>query len=151
MAIGTDAAIEFFGTQDTLTNSSAAVVADAYSVSASQTAWTNNDDALYGRIVLSLTYGVAPTAGAVVSVYMRRLNIDGTSDEPTPDDNNQGSWVGSVTVDNVTTAQIKALDCDLKNFDTSQQYEFYLKNGADQTLSAGSIAKITPAAVGPHA
>ena len=151
MAIGTDAQIGFWGTQDTLSNSTSAVTSTSYSVSGDQTTWTNDDDAENARVVLALTYGSSPTAGGVVSLYMRRLNIDSTNDEPTPDSDNQGSFVGSVRVDAVTSAQYLAVDIALKGFITSQTYEMYIHNGASQTLSSGWTVKITPTAPGPHA
>ena len=45
MAISTDAAINFFGTQDTLGTSSATVADAAISIAGDQSKWTNDDDA----------------------------------------------------------------------------------------------------------
>jgi len=152
MAIGTDARIRFYGTRDSLDDgTTSAVTSGSYSVAADISAWTNDDDAERAVIDVALTYGTAPTAGDSVKFYMRKLNINSTNDEPTPDDDNQGSYVGAVTIDSGTSAQYFAIEVDLVSQYTSQQYEFYLKNGADQTLSANWTADITPIAPGPHA
>lgn len=152
MAIGTDARVRFYGTRDSLDDgSTSAVTAGSYSVAADMTAWTNDDDAEKGILDVALTFGTAPTAGDTVKFYMRKLNINSTNDEAVPNADNQMAYVGSVAVDNVTSAQYFAIEIDLLSQYTSQQYEFYLYNGADQTLSASWTADITPIAPGPHA
>lgn len=56
MAISTDAAVEFFGTQDTVTSSSSSVADNAFSVAGDITTWTNDDDAPMASIVLEATF-----------------------------------------------------------------------------------------------
>jgi hypothetical protein len=120
-------------------------------VAADIATWTNDDDTEKATIDISVTFATAPTAGDTIRLYMRKLNINGTNDESTPDDDNQMSYVGSVAIDNVTSAQYFAVEVDLVAVKSSQQYEFYLANNADQTISAGWTASITPIAFGPHA
>lgn len=152
MAISTDARIRFFGTRDSLDDgTTSAVTSGSYSVAADISAWTNDDDAEKAVIDLALTFGTNPTAGELVLLYMRKINFNGTNDEEVPSDDVQGAYVGSVSVDNLTTAQYFAVEIDLVAVETSQQYEFYLKNDTSVTLSASWTADITPIAPGPHA
>ena len=152
MAIGTGAAVEFFGTQTTLDSTSSSVASETYSVSADQTSFTNTLDSTYGSLVITFTYSVAPIAGELVILYMRRVNVDGTDDEPTPSDDAQGSVVDAVSIDAVTTLQVRVATVQLENVETAQEYEFYLKNGSTtQTISSGWTAKITQKAIGPAA
>lgn len=154
MAIGSNSRVQFFGTRDSLDDgSTSAVSAGSYSVAGDMTAWTNDDDAEKAIIDVALTFGTSPTAGGVVKFYLRRINLGGVAsyDEAVPDDDNQNCYVGSISVDNVTTQQEFAIEVDLLMTQTSQEYEFYLYNGTDQSLSSGWTADITPIAPGPHA
>ncbi len=154
MTISTDARIQFFGTRDSLDDgTTSAITAGSYSVAADITAWTNDDDAERAMLDVAIAYTSIPTAGGVLKFYMRRLNFNGTNDERTPDDDNQGAYVGSVSVDNLgsSTVQYFTIEIDLNNVKTSQEYEFYMKNDADQTMDANWTADITPIAPGPHA
>ena len=45
MAIGTNSAIDFFGTQDDLDSTSALVASNAFSIASDLVTWTNDDDA----------------------------------------------------------------------------------------------------------
>lgn len=149
MAISTDAAIEFYGTQDTVTSSTAAVTDGSFS--AQEDTWTNDDDAPIASMVFSGTYSSAPDANSSVDLYARLLNIDSTNDQDTPDANYGHVYLGSFPLNDVTSAQYVAIDIRLPNTVTSQQYEFYIQNNGGQTLSAGWNLKITPKTYGPHA
>ena len=151
MTISTDAAIEFFGTQDTLGTSSAAVSDNSFSVAGDLSTWTNDDDAPQASIVLLVNYSVAPDANSVINLYLRPLNIQSTNDQPVPDSNFQHTYVGSFPVNDVTTAQYINLQISLTNNATSQQYEFYVENQTGQTMPAGWDIYVTPKTIGPHA
>lgn len=151
MTIGTDAAIEFFGTQDLVSNSTSAVTGASFSVAADQSAWTNDDDAVTASVVFSGTFGTPPGASSEVALFARLMDIDGTNDQQEPSVNFPYAFVGAFLLDTVNTAQFIVIDITLPNTKTSQIYNFYIQNNADQTLSAGWTAKITPKAIGPHA
>lgn len=155
MAISTDAGIEFFGTQDTVTagGGTSSVTNTSFSVSGDVVSggWTNDDDAKYVKMVGAFTFSTAPGNNTFIHLYARPLNIDGTNDPPIPDANNRIGWVGAFFLDQVTSAQYPFIEFKLPNFQTSQIYEFYIENRSGQTLSAGWTLKITPAANGPHA
>lgn len=153
MAIGTDAAIEFFGTQDTLGNTTSAVTDDSFSDGTNDLiAWTNDDDAFYASAILTFTTATTGDAGSVVNLYARLVDIQSTNDAEAPDANFPHTYLGSFPHNNPSTAaQYAAIDIRLPNVDTSQVYHFYIENKTGQTISAGWDLYITPKAVGPHA
>lgn len=150
MAISTDSAIEFFGAQDSLDNSSAAVNDNTFSVAGDLNQWTNDDDALYAYVILEVDYSSAPTANSVINMYVRPINIVGTSDAEVPDANYQHVFVGAFPVNDVTTVQFIPKQIKLENSATSSVYEFYIENQTGQQIQAGWDIHITPKAVGPH-
>jgi len=105
MAIGTDAAIEFFGTQDTLGTSSAAVSDAAFSIAGDLSTWPNDDDAPQAVVIINVNYSVAPDANSSIALFLRPLNIQSTNDQEIPDANFQHTFVGSFPVNDVTTSQ----------------------------------------------
>lgn len=151
MAISTDSAIDFFGTQDTVTSSSSSVADGAFSVTADITQWTNDDDAPSASMTLEATYATAPDANSSVNLYARLMNIQSTNDQDVPDGNYQHTYLGSFPLNNVTTAQYIAIDVPLPNAYSSQVYEFYIENNGGQTISAGWDLYVTPKTIGPHA
>ena len=151
MAIATGAAIEFFGTQDTLGTSSAAVANDAFSIAGDLSTWTNDDDAVSASVTLLANFSVAPTANTSINLYLRLLDVQSTNDGTVPDANFQHTYVGSFPLNDSTVAQYITIDIGLPNSVTSQQYEFYVENQSGQSLPAGWDCYVTPKAIGPHA
>lgn len=151
MAIGTDSAVNFFGTQDTLGTSSASVADAAFSIAGDLSTWTNDDDAPQASVTALIDYASAPDASSVVNLYVRLLNTQSTNDQEIPDGNFQHTYVGSFPVNNVTTNQYVTIDISLPNGQTSQQYEFYIENTTGQTIQAGWDIFVTPKTIGPHA
>ena len=152
MAIGTDAASEFFGTLTDLDSTSAAVSDNTFSVVGDLASWTNSDDAPSASVVGLFTFAVAPTASSVILLYVRPLNIaDTTKDADAPNADIQREFLGAFVLDNVTTEQVIAVQVALPNNKSSQEYEFYIENQGGQTISAGWSLQITPKTIGPHA
>jgi len=151
MAIGTDSAVEFFGTQDTLGTSSATVADAAFSIAGDLSTWTNDDDAPMASVTALIDYAVAPDANTSVNLYVRLLNTQSTNDSEIPDANYQHKFVGSFPVNDVTTNQYITIDIGLPNSKTSQEYEFYIENRTGQTIQAGWDIYVTPKTIGPHA
>ncbi len=152
MTIGTDAAIGFVGTQDTLGTSSSAVADDAFSIAGDLSTWTNDDDAISANMVLLVNYSVAPDPNSVVNIYLRPLNIQSTNDATVPDANFQDVYVASAPLNDSTVAQYIPFSIDLFRtmYQTSQDYEFYVENKAGQSLPAGWDIFPLPTAIGPH-
>ena len=153
MAIAENAAIEFFGTQDTLGSSTAAVADGAFSVAASLPAWTNDDDAMSATMTLLVNWTTtAPDANSSVNLYTRLMNVQSTNDGTTPDANFQHTYLGSFPLNDATGAQYITITISLPNSYTSQVHEFYIENksGSTEDLSAGWDMWVTPTAIGPH-
>ena len=153
MTLGTDASIFFFGTQDEVTTGTPGTVADgAFSVAADvDSTWTNDDDAPFGAAVLKLQFdSTAPTVGSV-GLYARLLDIQSTNDDPVPDANVDGHFVGSFKLDFGV-----AIDVDyhtsipfftMPMINTSQIIEWYIKNeNTGETIGADWELYITPIA-----
>lgn len=158
MAIGTDASIDFFGTQDTVTagGGTSAVNDGAYSAAADTDTWTNDDDAKYAAFALKFQYPSGTIDKNGIRLYARLMNIDGTNDEPQPDANWDNHFLGifqtdaglAVTTDNYLTL---GHNVRLPNQYTSQVYEFFIYNDCGVQMSAGWTLKVTPITDGPHA
>ncbi len=151
MAIITNNAVEFFGTQSALGTSSASVADAAFSIAGDLSTWVNDNDAITAAVVLSATFGVSPTANSSVALFLRPLAVDGANDQGIPNANFQHSYVGSFPVDAITAAQTVSIVISLPNILTSQNYEFYIQNNTGQTLSAGWDIDVNGKAIGPKA
>ena len=150
-ALPTGSAIEFFGDQDTLGTSSAAVADAAFSIAGDLSTWTNDDDAVSASVTLLANFSVAPTANTSINLYLRLLDVQSTNDGTVPDANFQHTYVGSFPLNDSTVAQYITIDIGLPNSVTSQDYEFYVENQSGQSLPAGWDIYVTPKAIGPHA
>jgi len=151
MTISTGAAIEFFGTQTTVTGTTATVANGAFSITGDIVQFTNADDAPQASIVALLDWSVAPDANSSVNLYARLMNIDSTNDQDVPDANYRNTYLGSFPINDVTTNQHIAIDVSLPNTVSSQVYEFYIENDTGQTIQANWTLKVTPKTLGPHA
>ena len=151
MAIGTNALIEFFGTQDSVGGSGASVANNAFSVAGDVSTWTNDDDAAEADVILEATFSVAPSANGFVNLYARMDNIQGTSDMDAPSANYPHVYLGAFPVKNITSAQFVPLRISLPNGKTSSEFHFFIENKAGQTISANWDLHITPISKGPHA
>ena len=152
MTIGSNSLIDFFGTQDSLDNTSSAVTDGSFSAGTSDlSAWTNDDDAPFASITLEGTYSVAPDAGSTVTLFARQMNVQSTNDNEAPDANLPHKILGYFPLNDVTSAQFITIQVKLPNNYSSQVYDFYIQNNAGQTLGAGWDLHVTPMTVGPHA
>jgi len=149
MAISTDAAIEFFGTQTSVVTTAAAITDGSFS--ATEDTFTNSDDAPQASAVLEVTFGSAPDDNSFIALYARLLNIEGVNDQSAPVAEFLHVFLGNFPVDAVTSAQYVPIDITLPNTKSSQEYEFYIQNKGGQTISSGWDLFITPKTLGPHA
>ena len=154
MAIGTNAAVPFFGTTDPLDDTTtSAVLNDASSVAADIAAWTNTDDAPAANVILRWQYA-AGTLDGDIDLHIRPLNVDGTGDTPVPTFLDPVGYVGSFQVDtslatatdSILMRSISLLPWTMK---TSQEFEFYLINRSGVTIAANWDLDIVPMALGP--
>ena len=153
MAIGTDAAIHFFGTADTLGTTPATVVNGAVSLVGDLSEWTNDDDAPMASVVLEFATSTTGTAGTTIDLYMQQLDLISTNDAEAPDVTNfLHTYVGSFYHNNPSTAvQYAQVFILLPNNKTSAKYNFYIVNNTGQTIADTWDLTITPISHGPHA
>lgn len=155
MAIGTDAAIEFFGTSDALGNTTSTVSNNAFSDGTNDlNAWTNDDDAPEANAVLTWQYasGTVDEDG-YFSLYAQIQNPGGqTAETGVPTATHKHIWLGDFPVkDPGTGTDVSAsIRVRLPNTETSTVYHFYVENQSDVTMAAGWELEITPVAIGPH-
>jgi hypothetical protein len=151
MAIGTNDAIDKFGTQDTLGTTSAAVADDAFSIAGDLSTWVNDDDTREVFFVLLANFSVAPAANSVINLFARPLNIVGTNDAEVPDANMKQGFLGSFIMNDVTTEQTPWLISRVPNSYTSSNHEFFIENKTTQSLPSGWDLSATPLTLGPKA
>jgi hypothetical protein len=110
------------------------------------------DDAIYDMIVdgagypdamfvFSGQFGTAPTENTVLAIYARPLDIDGTLDDEVPEATRPSVYIGSYSMNNVTSIQTKSLVA----YDVPRKAEYYVHNvNTGQSLTAGWTLKVTP-------
>lgn len=157
MAIGTNSAIDFWGTESELTVASpGAVAASGFSVAGDVADWTNVDDAPTAMFKLRLSaagLSASPTAGEVINMYCRHKAIEGAEDSPVPDANYRATYLGSFVLDAADADQVHVIGpIRLPNYITQQTYEFFIENAmASANIAAdGWQLWITPITTGPH-
>ncbi len=138
----------FFGAAKTLEANGAAIANNALAAADDANYDLAADAGSYpdAEFVLTGTFSVAPTEGATLALYARPLDIDGTADAEVPETTRPTVYVGSFTVNNVTTAQSMLLVAQ----DLPRLAAYYVhNNGTGQSLSAGWTLKATPRTYGP--
>lgn len=81
-------------------------------------------------IVLHVNFGSAPTAGGVIELYRRDVNITGTNDAPIPDANYPYKLVGVALVDNAAGEQWLPFN----GVPLAKECEFYIANKCSQNI-----------------
>jgi len=151
MAIGTGTLIEFFGTQDDLASSSAAVANNAFSVTGDTADWTNDDDAPMASVTLVMDPASAPAGNVFVNLYAQYLNVVTTADGENPAATFPHKFMGAFPVSVTATVQNITIDIRLENWLTSSIYHFWIENKTGVSIDAGWALHITPKTIGPSA
>ncbi|WP_312548171.1 hypothetical protein [Massilia sp.] len=91
--------------------------------------------------VLTGTFAVAPFESAVLALYARPLDIDGTKSTDVPEATRPSRFIGTFAVNNVISEQVLLLEA----FGLPRKAEYYVFNSATgQQLSAGWTLKANP-------
>ncbi len=151
MAIGTDSAVEFFGTRDDLASSSDLVANTNFSIVGDTASWTNDDDAPWASITLVMDPNSAPAGNTLVNLYAQILNPVPTADAPVPAATFPHHFMGAFPVAIAAGVQDITIDIRLPNWFTSSIYHFWIENLCGVTIDAGWALHITPKTIGPHA
>jgi hypothetical protein len=151
MAISTDTVVEFFGTQDLVTESSTPSVGSSlFSATAAIIDWTNDDDAPEAGVVFIGAYGTAPAPGASIPLYIRHMAIGaGSTDMTQPSTIHKQHLAAVFSPTTTTDTQILTDRIFLPNIEASQVYQFFVENQASQTLSSNWTLHVTPLTQGP--
>ena len=138
------------GTQKTLEANGASIANNTLAQADDAIYSVASDGAYYpdAKFVISVTFGAAPTEGTTLALYAQPLDIDGTNDAEVPETTRPTVFIGTFSVNNVTTEQYAELIAQ----DVPWNASYYLhNNGTGQTLSAGWKLKVTPCTVAPAA
>lgn len=100
------------------------------------------------EFALSCSFATAPTEGAVISLYARPLDVDGTADTQAPEATRPTLFIGNFVVDNVTGAQTLWLYAE--NLPLKASYTLH-NNGTGQSISSGWALKALGRTIGPAA
>lgn len=150
MTIGTNDGIVKLGTTKTL-EASGASISNNTIVQANDASYSIASDGSYApdaEFVLSCAFASAPTENTTLDLYARELDIDSTNDADAPETTYKPRYIGSFTLNNVTSTQ----HLKLRAFDVPLVADYYvLNNGTGQTVSSGWALKVTPKTVGPAA
>lgn len=144
-----------YGTPITLANANGGATSNNQLSAACATTYSQSDTADYPDalfVLVTAGFGAAPTSGTTIDVYIRPLNIDGTTDQPAPPTggstaNYKGRYAGSF----ILHASLSSGDAySAVARDIPRAGEVYLFNNATgQSLSADWTLKMTPMTYGP--
>lgn len=122
--------------QVSLITGASGISAGAFDTEATRT--TVSTTRSFVDLVLTCTFAVAPAVGDTVSVYRRDMNIDGTTDAPTPTLTNfEHKYVGSLVVDVSTASQ----SLPLNGIWIPNDADFHLLNDSGQAINSGWTLK----------
>ena len=157
MAFATGDGIRVFGTKDSLDSTSASIATLSFSIATDVVSpWTNDDDAPEAAFFLEATFATSTNiAGSAITLFARLMNYDASNnDMEIPSDDNPVIMLGNFNIPAaVTSLQRMPLSngiVPLPGAETSADYEFYIRNGSPQTMSAGWVLYVTPVGIGPQ-
>jgi hypothetical protein len=140
-----------YGTQITLEANGASIANNAIGQADDANVDLSDDtpaDSFDGEFALTVNYSVAPTAGTSISLILRPLDIDGTTDAPAPTATYLNEFFGSFLPNAATGSQ--TLRCFAT--DVPREFAAYLYNNATgQTIPAAWTLKFTPVTYKPAA
>ena len=160
MAISTNAAIYFYGTEtDLSTTATTTTLATTVTSDASDLdEWTNTDDAPLASFLLEVDdWSAAPGDGETIDLYCTLVSVNSTNDEPVMGSSSDyvGHYLGSFVADDADAAQYLSLGpVRLPCYASQQEYQFYVINNTAVTMGTGDNEwrlKVTPVTAGPHA
>ena len=149
MALSAGSAIEVFDTTTDVSNTSAAVNATTYSVVGDITAFTNSDEAALFSAILECKFTTTqPADDDTITLYARPINILTTNDAPVPSAEYRHTYIGDFPIDDATAADtlmyLPLAGLKFPNVKANTEFEFYIYNNTDQTITSGWKLHITP-------
>ncbi len=144
-----------YGTSKTLANANGGATSNNQLSAAAGTTYSSTDTGDYPDAVFTLItagFGGTPTSGSTIDLYIRPLNIDGTTDAPAPP---TGASTAAYKGVRVCSFRLHASSASgdayaAVGYDIPREGEAYLHNNATgQSLSANWSLKMQPRTVGP--
>lgn len=138
--------ITVWGTPKTLEANGASIANNAIAQADDASYDVVSDGSSYpdAEFVLVGAFGTAPTEGTALALYARPLDIDGTSDAEAPETTRPTVFIGTFTVNNVTSTQSMVLN-GIYAADVPKKADYYIhNNGTGQSLSTGWKLIVTP-------
>ena len=150
MAIGTNDAVEKFGTPVNVVTSGGGVANGAMSVAGDNASqFTNIDNASVAAIALRAS--LTNPAGSI-NIYGIQDAIDGVNNEGDTTLTNKRVYLGSITPPTDQSGlESFSLRVPLMNASDASAYTFFIENTTGVALAAGWLLDVTPIAVGPKA
>ena len=151
-----EAGIEY-GTEITIEEAGAAVTDGSFSTIGDNN-WTAANQEISTSLyypsvrvrLTSLGFATNPDVGAVVNVYARPINFEGTEDQPPPSANYPHTYVGSMPVDD-DQALTQAIERIFANPHPGTEQEWYIENQCGQTTDTNWNLRVTGVAIAPGA
>lgn len=144
-----------YGTSKTLANANGGAVSNNQLSAAAGTTYSSTDTGDYPDAVFTVItagFGGTPTSGSTIDVYIRPLNVDGTTDQPAPP---TGASTAAYKGVRACSFRLHASSASgdayqAVAYDIPREGEVYLFNNATgQSLSANWTLKMKPRTVGP--
>jgi len=144
-----------YGTSKTLANANGGATSNNQMSAAAGTLYSQTDTLDYPDAVFTLTtagFGAAPTVASTIDLFIRPMDVDGTTDTPAPGtgastDAYKTQYIGSFVL-KASSASGDTYRC--VGYDVPRAGEAYLFNNATgQTLSANWTLKMIPRTLGP--
>lgn len=143
--------IDRFGSQSTVSGTTADVLSGGYSITSDIVAFTHSTETPYVSIVFQCQFLVAPAVGSSITLYARPASLPPTGqNSPVPEANFDHYKVRQIPVDASTALQTSSVVIKLDQHELNTQFRFYIKNEAGETIPAGWALLSDPQATGPQ-
>ena len=142
---------EGFGEADVVSNASALVATNTFSVVGDVNKWINNDNVEVATAILTFTPSAITTDGNTIKLYASKNLVDGAESENFPSLTNKKHLLATFIVGVSAAKQTVTAEIQLDNCTGRQEYAFALENLLTTvSLNAGWALTITPKAKGTN-
>lgn len=151
MSLNKDDEREGFGEADVVTNSSALVLTNAFSVVGDVDEWINTDNVEIASAILTFTPSATTTDGDTIKLYASKNLVDGANSENFPSLTNKKHLLATFIIGASAAEQTVTTEIQLDNCKSAQGYLFALENLLTTvSIGAGWVLTITPKAKGSN-
>ena len=142
---------EGFGTKDVVSNASALVLTNAFSVIGDVTEWVNSDNVDTASAILTFTPSAITTDGDTIKLYASKNLVDGVESENFPSLTNKKQLLATFVIGVSAGKQTVSAEIQLDNCKSRQGYLFALESALTTvSINAAWVLSITPKAKGSN-